>query len=97
MHVKGGKFFSWFFDKFLGIFPEGFLNERIVVNCIDSRVITCNTVVNFGAQQLGNVFNRPNRLRFVLPISTHVTIPLGSLNIVLLFVHMAQLCMARNM
>ena len=25
--------------------------------------------------------NRPNRLRFVLPISTHVTIPLGSLNL----------------
>ena len=37
MHVKGGKFFSWFFNEFLGIFPEGFLNERIVVNCIDSR------------------------------------------------------------
>ena len=27
---------------------------------------------------------RPNRLRFVLPISTHVIIPLGSLSIVLL-------------
>ena len=27
----------------------------------------------------------PNRLRFVLPISNHVTMPLGSYNIMLLF------------
>ena len=43
------------------------------------------------------VFNRPNRLRFVLPISSHVTILLGSFRIILLFVFMAQLCMTQNM
>ena len=41
--------------------------------------------------------NRPNRLRFVLPISSHVTILLGSFSIIIPFVLMAQLCMARNM
>ena len=38
--------------------------------------------------------NRPNRLRFVLPISSHVTMPMGSFGIMLLFAFMAQLCMA---
>ena len=41
--------------------------------------------------------NGPSRLRFVLPISTHVTILLGRLSILLLFAIMAQLCTARNM
>ena len=41
--------------------------------------------------------NRPNWLRFVLPISSHVIIPLGSFSIILLFAFMAQLCMVRNM
>ena len=40
---------------------------------------------------------RRNRLRFVLPISSHVTIPLGSFSIILLFAFMAKLCMVRNM
>ena len=35
----------------------------------------------------------PNRLRFVFPSSSHVAILLGSLNIMLLFALMAQLCM----
>ena len=39
----------------------------------------------------------PNRLRFVLPISSHVTILLVSFSIIRLFAFMAQLCMARNM
>ena len=39
---------------------------------------------------------RPNRLRFVLPVSSHVTISLGSLSIMLLFASMAHLCMARS-
>ena len=42
-------------------------------------------------------YNRPNRLRFVLPISSHVIIPLGSFGIILLFAFMAQLCMVRKM
>ena len=41
--------------------------------------------------------HRPNRLRFVLPISSHVTIPLGSFSIILLFAFMAQLRTVRNM
>ena len=32
----------------------------------------------------------PNRLKFVLPISSYVTIPLGSFSILLLFALMAQ-------
>ena len=43
------------------------------------------------------ISNRPNQLRFVLPISSHVAILLGSFSIILLFAFMAQLCMARNM
>ena len=35
--------------------------------------------------------NSPNRLRFVLLISSHVIIPLGSFSIILLFAFMAQL------
>ena len=42
--------------------------------------------------------NRRNRLRSVLlPISSHVTILLGSFSIMLPFALMAQLSMARNM
>ena len=41
--------------------------------------------------------NRPDRLRCVLSISSHVTILLRSLSIILLFAFMAQLYMARNM
>ena len=41
--------------------------------------------------------NRPNRPRFVLPISSHVTILLGSFSIILLFAFMAQLCTVRNL
>ena len=41
--------------------------------------------------------NRPHRLRFVIPISSHVIMLLGSLSIILLFAFMAKLCMARNM
>ena len=48
-------------------------------------------------------YDRANRLRlrFVLPISSHVTIPLGIFSIILLFPFMqrfmAQLCTVRNM
>ena len=42
-------------------------------------------------------FNRPNWLRFVLPISSHVTVLFGSFSIMLLFAFMAQLFMERNM
>ena len=41
--------------------------------------------------------HRPNQLRFVLPISSHMNMPMGSFAIMLLFAFMAQLCMARNM
>ena len=37
---------------------------------------------------------RPNRLRFVLPISNHMTMPMGSFGIMPLFALMAQFCMA---
>ena len=40
--------------------------------------------------------NRPNRLRFVLPISSHETILLRSFSIMLLVALVAQLRMARN-
>ena len=46
---------------------------------------------------LQNQVNRPNRLRFVLPISSHMNIHLGNLSIVQLFSFMAQLWTARNM
>ena len=38
--------------------------------------------------------NRSNRLRFVLPISSHVTILLESFSFILLLAFTAQLCMA---
>ena len=38
-----------------------------------------------------------NQLRFVLSISSHVNILLGSLSIIILFAFMAQLCMAQTM
>ena len=38
-----------------------------------------------------------NRLKFVLPISSHVTITLGSFSIILLFAFMAQYYTVRNM
>ena len=38
--------------------------------------------------------HRPNWLRFLLPISSYVTILLGSFSIMLRFALMAQLCMA---
>ena len=40
--------------------------------------------------------NRPNQLRFVLPISSHMTILLGSFSIMLLFAFVAQPCMAQQ-
>ena len=43
------------------------------------------------------IIKRPNRLKFVVPISSHVTILLGSFNIMQLFTFMAQLYMTRNM
>ena len=45
----------------------------------------------------GGSNSRPNRQGIVLPISSHLTILLGSLSIILLFGFMAQLFMARNM
>ena len=42
------------------------------------------------------LINRPNQLRFVLSISSHVTIPLGSFSIIQLFAFMAQLCTVRQ-
>ena len=41
--------------------------------------------------------DRRNLLGFVLPISSHVTILLGSFGIILLVAFMAQLCLARKM
>ena len=41
--------------------------------------------------------NRPTRLRFILPSSSHVTILLRGFSIMLLFARMAQICMVRNM
>ena len=35
------------------------------------------------------IYTRPNRLRFVIPISSHVTILLGRFSIMLLFAFMA--------
>ena len=42
------------------------------------------------------MYHRPNQLSFVLPISNHVIIPIGSCGIMLLFAFMAQLCIAWN-
>ena len=42
-------------------------------------------------------WNGPNRLRFLLTISSQVTVLLGSFSIMLLFVLMAKLGMVRNM
>ena len=39
-------------------------------------------------------YDRPNRPRFVLPISSHTTMSMGSFGIMLLFAFMAQFCMA---
>ena len=49
-------------------------------------------------QTAGNVplTNGPNRLRFVIPISSHVSILLGSFTSMPLIGLMAYLCMARN-
>ena len=56
------------------------------------------TVTNYETvMKLPKDLNRPNRLRFALPISSHVIIPLGSFGIILLFAFMAHLCMVRNM
>ena len=44
-----------------------------------------------------NETNRPNRLMSVLPISSHVTILLGSFSFTLLSALMAQFWMARSM
>ena len=44
-----------------------------------------------------SIDDRPNFLGFVLPISSHVIMPMGSCGIILVFGLMAQLCMARNM
>ena len=41
--------------------------------------------------------NRPNRIRFVLPIPSHVTLLLGSFSIILVSAFMAQVFMAQNM
>ena len=38
--------------------------------------------------------NRPNQVRFVLPISSHVIMLMGSFGIMLPFALMANLCMA---
>ena len=43
------------------------------------------------------ISNRPNRLMFVLPISSHVTKLLPTFSITLLFALMVQLFMARNL
>ena len=49
---------------------------------------------------LQNEFNTPIDLidkRFVLSISSHVTIHLGSFSVIPFFAFISQLCMARNM
>ena len=45
---------------------------------------------------ISDAVSRPNRLRFVLPISRHVTILLGGANCAN-FPLMVQRCLARNM
>ena len=46
---------------------------------------------------LATAVHRPNQLRFVLPISSHLTILLGSFSIMLLFAFITQHYMAQNM
>ena len=76
-----------------------FLDRIFTGFCFLCMKKSLNILIHCGSYSQGksSVTDRPNRLRFALPISTHVTIPLGSLSIVLLFAHMAQLCMVRNM
>ena len=65
---------------------------------LKTEMFICQTKANLGVKILlvkslspHRPRNRPNRPRFVLPISSDVTIPLGTFSIMLLFAFMAQL------
>ena len=68
--------------------------SKCIIYChFQSKAILYVPVIDLISKSL----YRHNWLRFVLPISSHVTILLGRFSIMLLFAFMAQVCMAQNM